>query len=214
MLSRLIERLESGFEVAGTRVAAARTWRGRFPEEVNLDLHVEGAGHLCFVKVYKGWGRYYRPWVELSGITEPDGSKKVRYYGGPIEEALLSVLAEPLGPAGRLFVSYAGDLETARALQRGAPPASTRLGSKLFALGFTWFKDWYFPEGFKEGGEKLQAEKPASEQARARHLGKLREELEAFVAGRHRGSGRPARNDPLASAAERARRLLEQIGRQ
>ncbi|MHA1209321.1 MAG: DUF1122 family protein [Candidatus Freyarchaeota archaeon] len=50
-----------------------------------------------------------------------------------------------------------------------SPPS---LGYKLFQLGFTWFKDWYFAEGFWEGGVKLQGEK-TNEQNRNRQLEKI-----------------------------------------
>lgn len=59
-----------------------------------------------------------------------------------------------------MFVEYEWDHVTIRELEFGIPPALSRLGYKLLVRGFTWFKDWYYPEGFMEGGRKLQAEKP------------------------------------------------------
>jgi hypothetical protein len=45
---------------------------------------------------------------------------------------------------------------TEQARRRKVPPAATPLGLVLLAAGCRWFKDWYFPEGGREGGTKLQ----------------------------------------------------------
>lgn len=46
----------------------------------------------------------------------------------------------------------------------GVPPHATPLGYLLWKSGARWFKDWYFPEGWMEGGEKLQGNKPLNEE--------------------------------------------------
>lgn len=68
----------------------------------------------------------------------------------------------------------------------GLPTVTTRLGFELFKRDFTWFKDWYFPEGFREGSEKLQAEKPIDEEHRLFHLENIEKELEELMS---RGPG-------------------------
>jgi hypothetical protein len=50
-------------------------------------------------------------------------------------------------------------------------------------LGFTWFKDWYFPEGGNEGGQKLQGEKPLDKKSRERHLMRIHDEVMFFLSG-------------------------------
>lgn len=60
------------------------------------------------------------------------------------------------------------------------PPPVSRLGYKLFKLGFTWFKDWYFAEGFWEGRQKLQGEKP-NDESRIRQFKQIYIEVEAFL---------------------------------
>ncbi|HAV39561.1 MAG TPA: DUF1122 domain-containing protein, partial [Aquificaceae bacterium] len=59
----------------------------------------------------------------------------------------------------RVFVEYYEDKQTLEELKAGKPPEETRLGSKLKALGYTYLRDWYYPEGWMEGGYKLQAER-------------------------------------------------------
>jgi hypothetical protein len=65
------------------------------------------------------------------------------------------------------------------------PPVLTRLGYRLFLLGFTWFKDWYFSSRGHEGGQKLQGEKPLDDSARRRHLDRIKSEAELFLQSTH-----------------------------
>ena len=57
-----------------------------------------------------------------------------------------------------------------KALELSVPPHLTRLGYLLLKNGFTWLKDWYFPEGFREGAPKLQGEKSLNKDVFMRHL--------------------------------------------
>lgn len=136
------------------------------------------------------WGLWFRgrpglrPWADLV-VAEP---------------AVLREVAAALGPGGSLMVAYGGD-ETERALRRGAPPPATPLGLALLAAGCRWFKDWYFPEGGREGGTKLQGTIPLDPAHRERAEALLRAELERFLA-----SGRGREED--RRRAEEALRLL------
>jgi hypothetical protein len=186
-LEGLRERLTEGIPLDGLTLFAKRPKAGRFRREFDLDVCLrEGAEeeHLLFLKAFTGWMPDYRPWVELFGIrfSLPLGKQQIEFADSAIETELLSLVADFLEPASHIFVEYYGDDETRRALEAGVPPAATRLGHKLFQLDFTWFKDWYFPEGFLEGGQKLQAQRPLDEESRARQLLKIREGLERFLA--------------------------------
>ena len=110
-----------------------------------------------------------RPWADLV-VTEP---------------AVLPEVARALGEGGSLMVGYEGD-DTERALRRRVPPAATPLGLALLGAGCRWFKDWYFPEGGREGGTKLQGTLPLDEQRRNQAEGELATELRAFL---NRGDG-------------------------
>lgn len=97
------------------------------------------------------------------------------------ELGVLPDVARALGPGASLMVAYEGD-ETEAALRRKVPPAATPLGLALLRAGCRWFKDWYYPEGGREGGTKLQGTIPLDDDRRARAERELALELRAFLA--------------------------------
>lgn len=117
---------------------------------------------------------------------------------------ILPDIAHELGPGASLMVAYEGD-DTERALRRRVPPAATPLGSALLAAGCRWFKDWYYPEGGREGGTKLQGTLPLDDRRRTQAEAELVKELEAFLArqGVDEGDRKRARDalDLLRSGA-------------
>ncbi len=121
---------------------------GRFAEEENISVGKDGR-RLLFIKAFYGRRPYWKEWVELFHI-EPE------FFGSPLEDELYHILAKYFR---RVFVEYYEDTQTLRELKAGKEPQETRLGSKLRALGYRSFRDWYYPEGWMEGGYKLQAEK-------------------------------------------------------
>jgi hypothetical protein len=193
--------LQRGLEGPGFMVYAGPAVPGRFGVEEDLEvlLKTPGAGgHLLFLKLYHGRGPHHLPWAELFGIEET-------FYGSKWERRLLEHLSGHLGAGSAIFVEYEGDEETKEGLARGVPPAAARLGFMLYRLGFTWFKDWYFPEGALEGGRKLQGEKPVDGEARGRHVLSIRDELGAFL----REASACSADAVIKNAVERARRLLQ-----
>jgi hypothetical protein len=112
------------------------------------------------------------PWADLV-VTEP---------------AILPEIARALGEGASLMVGYEDD-DTERALRRRVPPAATPLGLAMLRAGCRWFKDWYFPEGGREGGTKLQGTLPLDNQRRNQAERELVAELRAFLA---RGDGEDA----------------------
>jgi hypothetical protein len=192
-LEQAVEALAAGIDIGAGILEARRKGRGRLAEEENLELAVDGK-RVASAKVFRGREPHYHPWVELY-VVSPE------FYGSPAEEALVSLLSEHLPPGGRVFVEYGGDDETREGLIRGFPVVATRMGHLLFRHGFTWFKDWYFPEGFYEGDIKLQGEKPADDAARHRHMREIEGELKEFL-----GDGVEGRL--VQKAAEHAHELL------
>jgi hypothetical protein len=93
---------------------------------------------------------------------------------------ILPGVARELGPGASIMVAYEAD-ETERALRRRIPPAATPLGLELLRAGCRWFKDWYYPEGGREGGTKLQGTLPMDDERGERTEASLRVELRAFV---------------------------------
>ncbi|MGC9307960.1 MAG: DUF1122 family protein [Thermoplasmatota archaeon] len=195
--------LGAGIPVNEAMVTAERS-PGRFPEEERLTVFLtsgDTSERLLTATVYHGWN-WYAPWAELSRITphlDHEG-QSISYYDSPVEACILTLFADAIQPPGHLFVSYETDQETARALNRGVPPPVTRLGYQLFIRDFTWFKDWYHPEGWMEGGQKLQAEKALDAEHRQRHHEAIQEEIKDFLATDD--------TEGTAAARERARSVL------
>jgi hypothetical protein len=102
------------------------------------------------------------------------------------------------------MVAYDGD-DTEHALRRGVPPAATPVGLVLLDAGCRWFKDWYFAEGGREGGTKLQATVPVDATRERTAVAARVEELGAFLeAGAGTASDR-ARAELALVVLERAR---------
>ncbi|BAN90490.1 DUF1122 family protein [Aeropyrum camini] len=181
--------------------------QGRFSGEFFLAVRVEGGGgllELCNSLAFCGRG-FYRPWIEIYNVSPSLPTIGFSSTAGsPVEAVLLDLAAEALGPAEPLYVEYAWDSETLYQIQRGAPAPASRLGFELWRRGFRWFKVWYHPEGFMEGGEKIQAEKPLGRDHEERLVGEVRRELEGFVR-MWRGSS----NEFMARAVERALAILD-----
>ena len=127
--------------------------RGAFAGVFSFSLRING--FTIVSGLYYAGSKWIKPWLEV------DYTPVAALEG--LEEELFHILAELIPPGGHLSVFYGVHKVTARALLAGVPPAATPLGFLLWQSGFRWFKDWYFAEGWKEGGMKLQGEKPLNE---------------------------------------------------
>lgn len=112
---------------------------------------------------------FYSPWLEI------DYSPWLRREG--IEDQFFLFIYYFLPPGGKVFVTYLRDKETRDMLYKGFHPAETPLGFSLLKAGFTWFKDWYYPEGGNEGLPKIQANKPLNKDDEDRQLRQLLDEV-------------------------------------
>ncbi len=168
-LRSFLKRLEEGIETPQGLILLKKKTPGRFREEFNLEIAL-GNEHLLYIKVFQGRGNIYKDWIEVFGINPG-------FFGTPVEDTLIETLGEL---TGRLFIEYFEDRETTEELSKGVPPALSRLGFLLLNRGYTYFRDWYIPEGLMEGGHKLQAEKPTDKEALKKHLLGLKRELEAW----------------------------------
>jgi len=210
MLTKLKEELQKGIPLGDYTIYAKKSASGRFPEEVDLQIYLrkqDEETHLLFIKLFGGRRPAYRPWVELFSIKDSLRLKEevIDYFDSIFEDELLSLISRFLEPGGAIYVEYYHDEETRKQLELGVPPPVTRVGYRLLRLGFTWFKDWYFPEGFMEGGQKLQAEKAPNDEVRIRQLDTIHESLRLFVS---HASDFEAPDVRLA-ALERARVVLD-----
>ncbi len=208
MLQDMLERLESGIELGSRRLIIEKGDPGRFPEEKNAEILLgKERRHLLYVTLYFGRGESYMPWAELYGIARSvEGARgKQSFFGSGLELELLKLFSEELGKGGRIFVEYGHDAETNYGLNRSFPEPVTRLGNVLYGLGFTWFKDWYFPEGYMEGGMKLQAERAIDEEHREKHNASIEKGCRDFLDQ----AGEFDSHEYLDNAVERAKKILD-----
>ncbi|MFX0113665.1 MAG: DUF1122 family protein [Candidatus Hodarchaeota archaeon] len=211
-LETLVKKFAEGIGTNNHAIYAKRVDTGRFIEERDLDIYLKGGAyetHLVYLKVFFGRKPYYRPWAEVFGINSTLNveEKKINFFDSLFESKLLSILSQSLGPGEPLYIEYFNDKETAQQLIRGVPYAISRLGYKLLLLGFTWFKDWYFPEGFMEGGQKLQGIKPLNDDVKDRQVQNIYTEVKEFLK-----SPRVQSEDPyMPNAVERAYQLQSRI---
>ncbi|MET1128168.1 MAG: DUF1122 family protein [Thermoproteota archaeon] len=183
--------------------------RGRFPEERNIEIWIgleNSYRRLLVSKVFLGRPPFLRRWAEIFSINSVVhlNGKAFVFVDSGFEDRLLKLYSDFLAPGESLFIEYLYDRETMKLLELGIPPHLTRLGFKLFELGFTWFKDWYFPEGFMEGGPKIQAEKPTNENARDRHVKYLCREVYENITKIRNLAGNAADGEMLFRAFRRA----------
>lgn len=184
MLEIAVENIIKGIAINDFKIYAKRLFKGRFKEEVNLSLYLKSGNEedfLLYIKVFYGRKPYYKPWVEFFGINKFLNLRKqvINYFDSIFEDKLLSNFSINL--EGSIYVEYYDDEETRRQLDANFPIPVSRLGYKLFKLGFTGFKNWYFPEGFMEGGIKLQGEKPINNEVRDKQLRELYNEVKDFL---------------------------------
>ncbi|MBD3286046.1 DUF1122 domain-containing protein [candidate division WOR-3 bacterium] len=150
-------------------------------EVVNKQVML-GETRLMDVTVESGRPNAFN-YIELHNIKPVftiDG-EKVEYFDSDLEDTVLAFFSGLLGRADIIHVSYDKDKETWNQLQSSVPAVLSRLGFKLFGLGFTWFKDWYIAEGWREGPVKLTAEKPIDARMVLRNVEGLREEVESYL---------------------------------
>ncbi len=134
-------------------------------------------------RYFEGRGRWIRPWLEVdyTPFAKIGGSEVDLSEGLDIE--LFNSLSSILPPGGSIMVKYGEHLDTARPLSLNVPPAATPLGYLLWRAGFRWFKDWYFPEGWMEGEQKLQGNKPLDAEHEKRIIKRTADELKTFLEG-------------------------------
>ncbi|MBN2027328.1 MAG: DUF1122 family protein [Actinobacteria bacterium] len=212
--AKLLKTL-AGRELDGYSLEPRDFKRGRTDREsyFNLFLVRDGTfslGPIAQGLFFIGRGDYIKAWIEFRYVPRaefPDGTAVDLEEEGLTHE-LFSLLGEMIPAGGSMMVIYGAEphplpSDTEKGLKRAFPPAATPLGYYLWSIGLRWFKDWYFPEGWMEGGMKLQATRPLNEDVRAQREAKARGELEAFV---EKMKGKPP--SPLE---EDARRRAEEV---
>lgn len=103
VLETAVEKLTSGVVVGNFTVYAKTVSRGRFREEVNLDVYLkedELETRLLVIKIFYGRLPYHTPWVELSDISSLVnlGGKTIEYFDSIFEDNLLSIFSQAIKP--------------------------------------------------------------------------------------------------------------------
>lgn len=163
--------------------------RGRFVEETNFELYLKtidretSENPVVRVKYFSGRGEFYKPWLEIyyDNHVQFESSKIVDLSEEGLDEKLFKHLSDLLPPNSHIMVIYVNHEETRKGLEQGVPAPATPIGYLLWKSGCTWFKDWYFAEGFWEGDIKLQGNKPLNEENRRKNLLEIRKELIEFL---------------------------------
>ncbi len=157
-------------------------------------------------RYFEGRGRWIRPWLEVDyrPLTDFCGSKVSITEGLDVE--LFNALAGILPPGGSIMVKYGEHFDTARALALNVPPPATPLGYLLWRSGSRWFKDWYFPEGWLEGDQKLQGNKPFDVKHRKLREKETAAELRKFIKNKF-----SLEDSLLDRCRELARKILNSI---
>jgi hypothetical protein len=181
-----------------------------------FSVHLERGGSLSREPILTGLhhsGPYASyNWIEVAQVNDHLTFESSSVGLGIVISAaslrrLMALLGELIPPGGHLMLEYESPRwsSTARALNLGVPPAATELGDLLRAAGCAAsIRNWYIPEGGREGPRKLQGFKPL-DVGRARSAREARDrELREFLASLAPG----ARSSALADARRRARRLL------
>ena len=109
-----------------------------------------------------GAGRFpAQHWVELIAYRDQlllEDGQAVEVPAG-VERRLFAQFGAAVPAGGHLMAEYESDSRsvTAQALAAHVPPLATPLGALLYSAGCgDAFRDWYTPEGGREGGRKLQ----------------------------------------------------------
>ncbi len=145
-----IKKLD-GYKVDDYQIKLLKVERGRFKEEQNFvfalykdDEKIED--WFLYGKIFQGRD-YYRPWLEIA-YNE--------YYDYKLIEKFLKPFLELMPQNSHVMIDYDFKMYKLLFSER---PENTWIGKLFLECGFKNFKNWYIPEGFKEGSYKLQAEK-------------------------------------------------------
>lgn len=194
MFEDVFNYLSSGVTVDNGVVHSLDLVQGRTSAERRTTIVLEKnnvMSKLMDVIFFDGITPWYHPWIEIVypyDFKSDNEEFDLVYFDSDLEKTLIGLFCKSLPSAGKIFVAYEADDETRKGLMMNIPSVITRLGFLLFENGCSWFKDWYFPEGGFEGGQKLQGEKSLSQQQKNRQLDRLHQKVRDFVSSKENES--------------------------
>ena len=187
IFNQLYHELTNGIVVEDKFLYCSTFSSGRSSNEKRTTVFIKDNTDLIDamdVSFFSGFKPWYHPWIELTypyDFKYNNTSKSLSFFDSNIEKEIIKLFCKSLPSAGKIFVSYDSDDETRVGLMRNVPPVLTRLGFLLFEHRCTWFKDWYFPEGGLEGGQKLQGEKSITQNHGIRQCYRLHCQVSEFL---------------------------------
>lgn len=188
-----LERTLWGAVLAGYTLDLRDLKKGRTKRETYFNLYLR-RGEACSLApvvqglYFGGMDESIRPWLEFryAPYIEFPPHDRIDLEAQDFSFVLVSSLRQLVQPGGSLMVIYGGEAhpflsDTEKGLKGNFPPPTTPLGFCLWRTGCRWFKDWYFSEGWMEGGMKLQASYPLDEYLARKGEARTRTELSQFV---------------------------------
>lgn len=192
-----------GARVAGLELAVDERSDERSPHPVTITATRKGTSWTLFDGQTNPGTAWRHPWLEVRyepRVGGTDGDELSTEEQVELFEALGAVLL----PGAYVMLSCDGHPDSLSALSVDVPPACTALGYLLWHAGARWYKVWYYPEGWREGNEKVQGNLPVDEEHRATRTSERLEEIEAFL-GTDLAESYP-------ECAERGRELIAAAG--
>jgi len=206
----------NGKRINGYVLRIRNVSNGRFVEEINFELFLEKSGKEPSVepvikgKYFSGRGKFYKPWLEVYYLDHMKfkSSIELDLSESGLDERIFRYLLDLLPPGSHIMVVYINHEETRKGLELGFPAPVTSIGYLLWKSGCTWFKDWYFSEGFWEGDVKLQGNKPLDKKDRRKNLLDIYKVLNEFM------KKETAEEEIYVAARKRAQNILETISKE
>ncbi|MCH8813853.1 MAG: DUF1122 family protein [Chloroflexi bacterium] len=125
-------------------------------------------------------------WVELTRYNSrlTIAGKLVDLTTNGLELQLFRLLSDLVPAGGHMMVEYDSPTQqpSEQVLTRGYPAATSHIGYLMFQVGCRSYRDWYIPEGGREGPRKLQGFKPWNDEIAREKTEALRKRLSDFVA--------------------------------
>ncbi len=172
-----------GAEVGPWRLSVDEAREARSPHPVTVHA-ADGTREIVLLDGRTNPGTAWRhPWLEARFAPRYETDGEVVTWDDKLQlELFTRHLSSALVPGSYVMLSCDGHRDTLSALTVGVPPAATWLGYLLWQAGARWYKIWYYPEGWREGHEKLQGNLPLDDEHKAKATADRLAELEAFLA--------------------------------
>lgn len=190
-----------GTTAAGMRFSVEEDDEASSPHPVRIEATREGTTWTLFEGQTNPGTKWRHPWLEVRYAPWVGGDADGVALSMDEQVELFEHLGQALLPGSYVMLSCDGHPASLRALTVDVPPPCTALGYLLWNAGARWYKVWYYPEGWREGHEKVQGNLPMDDEHRATRTRERLEEVAAFL-----DTGL-AEEHP--ACAERARELLD-----